>query len=143
MKFLLATDGSAPPLRAVKYAAKLVALLEESREHKVTLVSVHDDAGLCHAKALVGSEAVQDYLRELSDKELRPAMRALDAAGIRHDIVIRTGSIAEEIVALANKGRFDMIVRGSKGRGAMMDLLIGSVAQRVLATAKQPVTLVK
>jgi nucleotide-binding universal stress UspA family protein len=143
MKFLLATDGSAPALRAVKYAAKLVALLEESREHKVTLVSVHDDAGLRHAKALVGSEAVQDYLRELSDKELWPAMRALDAAGIRHDIVIRTGSIAGEIVALANKGRFDMIVLGSKGRGAMMNLLIGSVAQRVLATAKQPVTLVK
>ena len=110
---------------------------------QVTLVSVHDDAGLRHARALVGSEAVQDYWRELSDKELRPAMRALDAAGIRHDIVVRTGSVAGEIVALANKGRFDMIVLGSKGRGAMMDLLIGPVAQRVLATAKQSVTLVK
>lgn len=142
MKFLLATDGSAPALRAVKYAAKLIALMG-SLENKVTLVSVHDDTGLRHAKALVGGEAVQDYLRELSDKELRPAMKALDAAGIRHDIVIRTGSVAGEIVALANKGRFDTIVLGSKGRGAMLDLLIGSVAQRVLATAKQPVILVK
>ncbi|AMM23508.1 universal stress protein [Variovorax sp. PAMC 28711] len=32
---------------------------------------------------------------------------------------------------------------GAKGRGAFADLLMGSVAQRVLATARQPVVLVK
>ncbi|MFM9928323.1 universal stress protein [Variovorax sp. H27-G14] len=142
MKFLLETDGSAPALRAVKYAAKLIALMG-SHENKVTLVSAHDDTGLRHAKALVGNEAVQDYLRELIDKELRPAKKALDAAGIRHDIVILTSSVTGAIVALANKGKFDMIVLGSKGRGAMLDLLVGSLAQRVRATAKQPATLVK
>lgn len=36
-----------------------------------------------------------------------------------------------------------MIVLGSKGRSAIADLLLGSVAQRVLATAKQPVVVVK
>lgn len=142
MKFLLATDGSAPALRAVKYAAKLIALMN-SPEHKVTLVSVHDDAGLRHARTFVGGDVVQDYLRELSEKELRPAQKVLDAAGVWHDMVICTGSVAGEIVALANKGRFDTIVLGSKGRGAVLDILIGSVAQRVLATAKQPVILVK
>ncbi len=142
MKFLLAIDGSPAALRAVKYAAKLIASMN-STDHKVTLVSVHDDAGLRHARKFVGGDVVQDYLRELSEKELRPARKVLDAAGVGHDMVIRTGSVAEEIVALANRGRFDMIVLGSKGRGAMLDILIGSVAQRVLATAKQPVVLVK
>jgi nucleotide-binding universal stress UspA family protein len=58
-------------------------------------------------------------------------------------MVIRTGHVAQEIVACANDGKFDLIVMGSKGRSAFADLLLGSVAQRVLATAKQPVVLVK
>lgn len=84
MKFLVATDGCAPALRAVKYAAKLIALMN-SPEHKVTLVSVHDDAGLRHARTFVGGDVVQDYLRELSEKELRPAQKVLDAASVWHD----------------------------------------------------------
>ena len=140
MKFLVATDGSAPSLRAVKYAAKLADLMG-SPASTITLVSVHDDVGLRHAKAVVGSDVVKDYLRELSEKELRPATKALDAADIQHDCVIRTGNPASEIVALAGKGRFEMIVMGSKGRGALTDLLVGSVAHRVLATAKTPVLL--
>jgi nucleotide-binding universal stress UspA family protein len=46
-------------------------------------------------------------------------------------------------VSFADKGKYDMIVLGSKGRGAIADLLLGSVAQRVLAHASQPVLLVK
>jgi nucleotide-binding universal stress UspA family protein len=36
-----------------------------------------------------------------------------------------------------------LIVMCSKGRGAVADLLLGAVAQRVPATAKQPVVVVK
>jgi nucleotide-binding universal stress UspA family protein len=142
MKILVATDGSKAALHAVKYAAKLAKLVRAAT-NVITLVSVHDDAGLQHSKAVIGSDAVADYLRELSDKELKPARKLLDAADVKHDMVIRTGHVAQEIVALADKGKFDLIVLGSKGRGAIADLLLGSVAQRVLATAKQPVVLVK
>jgi len=76
----------------------------------------------------VGSAEVADYLRELSEKDLKPAQRVLEAV---------------EIVACASAGKFDLIVVGSKGRGAIADLLLGSVAQRVLAMAQQPVLLVK
>jgi nucleotide-binding universal stress UspA family protein len=34
-------------------------------------------------------------------------------------------------------------VMGSKGRGVFKDLLVGSVAQRIVSSAKQPVLLVK
>jgi nucleotide-binding universal stress UspA family protein len=46
-------------------------------------------------------------------------------------------------VAQGQKGKYDMIVLGSKGRSAIADMLLGSVAQRVLTQAKQPVVLVK
>lgn len=109
----------------------------------MTLISVHDDTGLRHAKAFVGSQQVADYLRELSDKELKPARKVLDLGGVKHDAEIRTGHVAQQIVECANAGKFDLIVLGAKGRGAWADLLMGSVAQRVLAIAKQPVVLVK
>jgi nucleotide-binding universal stress UspA family protein len=142
MKILVATDGSKHALHAVKYAAKLVRLLR-SASNPITLISVHDDAGLRPAKSFVGSDKVADYLRELSEKELKPARRLLNAAGVKHNMVIRTGHIAQEIVDCANDGKYDLIVMGAKGRSAIADLLLGSVAQRVLATAKQPVVLVK
>ena len=142
MKILVATDGSKPALQAVKYASKLVRQLD-SATHSITLISVHDDAGLRHAQAFVGREAVTDYLRELSQKELKPAQKVLDAAGIKHDMVIRTGHIAQEIVQFAKAGKFDLIVLGHKGRSAIADLLIGSVAQRVLASADTPVLLTR
>ena len=58
-------------------------------------------------------------------------------------MVVRTGHIATEIVALAKSGKYELLVLGAKGRSAVADLLLGSVAQRVLATAPTPVPLVK
>jgi nucleotide-binding universal stress UspA family protein len=142
MKILVATDGSRNALRAVKYAAKLAHLLRTG-SNKITLISVHDDIGLRHARAFVGKAEVADYLRELSEKELKPARKLLKEDGVDYDMEIRTGHVAQEIVDCADKGKFDMIVLGSKGRSAVTDLLLGSVAQRVLAIAKQPVVMVK
>ena len=142
MKFLVPIDGSKPSLHAVKYAALLLRQIR-SPSCAITLVSVHDDLALRHAKSYVGNSAVADYLRQQSEREIQPARKLLDALGVKHDIVIRTGPVAREIIDCANAGKFDLIVLGSKGRSAIADLLIGSVAQRVLATAKQPVVLVK
>ena len=142
MKILVATDGSKPAMHAVKYAVKLLRSLS-STSNSITLISVHDDVGLQHAKSFVGKDAVADYLRELSEKEMKPARRLLDSAGVKHDMEVRTGHIAQEIVSCAKKGRFDLIALGAKGRSAFADLLLGSVAQRVLAMADVPVVLVK
>jgi nucleotide-binding universal stress UspA family protein len=90
----------------------------------------------------VGKDQVQDYLRELSDKELKSALAVLVKAGVKHDSIIQTGHVAEIISTLADK-KFDMVVMGTKGRTGIVDLLVGSVAQRVLATCKKPVLLVK
>ena len=141
MKILVATDGSKNALRAVKYAAKLVDALKASSV--ITLISVHDDVALRHAERFVGKKAVADYLRDLSETDLAESRKALDKAGVSHDMIIRTGNIGAEIAAAAQEGKFDLIVMGSKGRSALKDLLMGSVAQRVMEFAKTPVLMVK
>jgi nucleotide-binding universal stress UspA family protein len=58
-------------------------------------------------------------------------------------MVIKRGNIANEIIALANKEKFDLIAMGSKGRSGIVDAIMGSVAQRVSNNAKQAVLLIK
>ena len=68
MRILIPVDGSKPSLNAVKYVVKLA---KNSRSPvSVTLVSVHDDIGLGHVKQFVAKSVIDDYLRELSEKEL-------------------------------------------------------------------------
>lgn len=141
MKILVATDGSKHSLNAVKYAAKLTKNMRST--DSITLISVHDDVAFRHASQFVGKNEVEDYLRELSEKELKPARKVLDTAEVKHNQAIVIGHVSEEIVKFAASGKFDLIVMGSKGRSGFADLLVGSVAQRVLATATQPVLLVK
>ena len=141
MKILLPVDGSKSALNAAKYVVKLTKQL--SSKCTVTLISVHDDIGLGHVKQFVANSVIDDYLREVSEKELKGAQKALDAAGVKHSMVIKRGNIANEIITIANKEKFDLIVMGSKGRSGIVDAIMGSVAQRVSNTAKQPVLLIK
>jgi nucleotide-binding universal stress UspA family protein len=141
MKILVGTDGSKSSMKAIREAVRLAKLAAAGST--ITVVSVHDETAFFHAERFVGRDVVADYLRELSDKELMPARRLLEKSGIRHDFVIRTGHVASEIVKTAEKGKYDLVVVGSKGRSAFEDLLIGSVARRVAETCRVPVTIVK
>jgi nucleotide-binding universal stress UspA family protein len=141
MKILLPVDGSKSALNAAKYVGKLAKNLRS--QCTVTLISVHDDIGLGHVKQFVATSVINDYLCEVSQKELKPAQKVLDAAGVKHNMVIKRGNIAGEIIAIANKEKFDLIVMGSKGRTGIVDALMGSIAQKVSNAAKQPVLLIK
>jgi nucleotide-binding universal stress UspA family protein len=141
MKLLVACDGSKDALRAVKYAAGMLGSMSD--EGSITLISVHDTVALRHASRFVGKDAINEYLREISEQDLAAARKALDKAGVKHDMIIRTGHVANEISSAATRGKFDMIVMGSKGRSALRDLLIGSIAKRVSEIATVPVLLVK
>jgi nucleotide-binding universal stress UspA family protein len=141
MKILLPVDGSKSALNAAKYVGKLAKNLRSNCT--VTLISVHDDIGLGHVRQFVANSVIDDYLREVSEKELKAAQKALDAAGVKHSMVIKRGNVASEIIALANKEKFDLIVMGSKGRSGIVDAIMGSVAQRVSNAAKQAVLLIK
>ena len=141
MKLLVSCDVSKDALRAVKYAAGLIRSLTDGGS--ITLISVHDTVSLRHASRFVGKEAINDYLREISEQDLAAARKALDKAGARHDMIIRTGHVAKEIASAGERGKFDMIVLGSKGRSAIRDLLIGSIAKRVSEISTVPVLLVK
>jgi nucleotide-binding universal stress UspA family protein len=141
MKILVGIDGSKSSANAAKYAAKLATSLRT--KNRVTLLSVHDDSGLKHFKRFAAKGAIEDYLREISEQDLRAAQKILDGAGVAHDMQIEYGRAADALIAVATKGKFDMIVLGSKGRSALKSFVMGSVALSVLSSSKIPVVLVQ
>lgn len=141
MKILVAIDGSAPSLAALKFAIDMLGRQSEAGE--IGLVAVRDDTGLRNASRVVGRKAIEEYLKEQSETDLAEARKLLAATDIAHETIHRTGRPEVEICAVARESGFDMIAMGSKGRAGISDLLIGSVAQRVAAMATQPVVLVK
>jgi nucleotide-binding universal stress UspA family protein len=141
MKILVAIDGSKSALQAVKYVRALAGQL--ANPPHITLLTVHDDTGLRHLTKHLPKGGLDDYFREISERDLKPARKLLDNAEIAHDMVIHYGHVVDEILKTADSGKFDVIVLGSKGRSGLSDLMIGSVAQRISALSRRPVTLVK
>jgi len=54
-----------------------------------------------------------------------------------------SGGYGNRIVYIAEKKNFDLIVIGSRGRGAAKEIFLGSVSNYVLHKSKKPVLIVK
>jgi nucleotide-binding universal stress UspA family protein len=138
---MVAVDGSSNSLRAVRYAIKLAKQLRSKTS--VTLVNVHDDDPLSIVKMHVGNKVVRDYLIEMSEKELKPALKILDRSQVKHSCIIELGHVATMICKIAKSEKMDLIILGAKGRSTIADVVLGSVSQRVSVIANQPVLLIK
>ena len=64
-----------------------------------------------------------------------------------HDIDAKSdwkvGQAGELIAKFADAGKYDLLVMGSHGHGALGNLVMGSVATKVLANCGVPVLLVR
>jgi nucleotide-binding universal stress UspA family protein len=141
MKILVPSDGSTCALRALDYAIHLANSM--GNVASISLLSVHDDTGLKHVRKHFPKGTIDGFLHDFSVKELKSSKIKLEKSSLDHEVIIKTGHVAGEIVKVAKAGKFDLIVMGAKGRSTFTDLLIGSVAQRVLSATHVPVTLIK
>lgn len=75
-------------------------------------------------------------------KHLEPLAKRVREAGIHCEIVVRPGLAADQILSFTRERRVDRIVMGTHSPGPIGKLLVGSVAEAVLRTAKMPVYIV-
>ena len=141
MHFLLPTDGSEAAFDAFKHAVSLSQRLNEPSQF--TLLVVHDDTGLRMVKGLVGKSEVKAYLQETAELEMARTLKWAAKAGVSVKPVFKTGHVSETILATIERMKPDMVVMGAKGRSSIADVLLGSVAQRVVAGSSAPVLLVR
>ena len=140
MKILLAVDGS-------KYTKKMMAYLTThdeifSANNEYTVLTVQP-ALPPRARAAVGKEVVNSYYADETDKVIAPVAKFLARHGINAKSEWKVGPTGETIAKYADDGKFDLLVMGSHGHGALGNLVMGSVATQVLAHCKVPVLMVR
>jgi nucleotide-binding universal stress UspA family protein len=142
MKVLVAVDGSERSLDAVRSLVGRVGWYRDPLD--VQLVYVNPPMPYeGRVASVVGREQIERYQREEGEAALGGAKQLLDAAGIRHAEHILIGPVPETLVKEANALKCDMILIGTHGRTAAGNILLGSVANKVLHLATVPVLLVR
>ena len=140
MKMLLAADGSPYTKRMLAYLAAHDEWL--ARDHDYTVF--HGVLALPHrAAAYAGLALVRSYYDDDAETVFRPIRAFLKRHGIEATFVHKIGDPAGNIAKLAAKGKFDLLVMGSHGRGALGNLVLGSTATKVLAQCSTPVLLIR
>ena len=137
MRILFATDGSPRALAALE---SLLSHLDWFRPHvELALIYTHLPLPYKRAVAWAGKEAVHQYYDEEAEEALAPARLLLEKRGVAYAVEKRVGDPAQEIVDYAMASGFDLIVLGTHGHTALANLVMGSVATKVLAISKTPV----
>jgi nucleotide-binding universal stress UspA family protein len=75
-------------------------------------------------------------------RRLAEAARDRVPAGIEADIVLACERPADAIIREVERGGHDLVVMGSRGRGSLRSLLLGSVSLSVLHRSRIPVMVV-
>jgi nucleotide-binding universal stress UspA family protein len=118
--------------------------VELAKSHRAQLIVVHVLSMLPVIPDAYVAPNVWDDLergqRITAERQLRGLVAKAKAAGTRASgVLIDIGVTHEQIVRFARARRADLIVMGTHGRSGLTRALLGSVASRVLATAKCPV----
>ena len=82
------------------------------------------------------TDSANEQLRELAIQEQREGLT------VESTLVVSTRP-ASAIVTFARENAIDLIVMGTHGRGAMLRMMLGSVAEHVVRTAPCPVMVVR
>lgn len=140
MKILLAVDGSPYSKKMLAYLATHESLLNSDNTYTLFTAQM---ALPPLARASVGKEAVEAYYADETEKVFAPLSKFLLRHGINAKTERKVGPAGPAIAKCAADGKYDLVVMGSHGHGAVLNLVMGSVANQVLAHCKVPVLLVR
>lgn len=148
---LVAVDGSPQSSAALQEAGELAT----ATGGRLTLLSVYDLAVTAvTAAALSGAEfgvpplpvessaGAQDQVR-LEAEQLVQEARAQVPTEVPCEAKTVEGPPAKRILAEAEAGTYDLIMMGSRGRGTIGSIFLGSVSSDVLHNSPIPVLIVR
>ncbi len=125
-KILLGYDGSDDSEKAVALAISL------AQKYDAAII-------VCHAFGHMPMTSKPSEVRRL----INPVVERLTKLGITTLVSIPDTVPAQGVLDAAEEHRADIIVMGSRGRGAFANLLLGSTSERVLRYAKVPVLIAR
>lgn len=140
-RFLVPVDGSESAMRAATFAIDLSQYIDRLQLH---LVTVHPEpVSYGEIAVYASSKELEEMQNARSADLLQPALDAAKRAGVAYTSEILTGDTAPAIVNRACELACDGIIMGTRGMSALGNLVMGSVATKVIHLTRLPVTLVK
>jgi nucleotide-binding universal stress UspA family protein len=140
MRILAAVDGSSYTKHMLAYLAAHDEWL--GPHHQYTLLTVVPALPV-RAAAAIDKATLQAWHAEAAERVFKPLRTFFKKQGLDATFVAKVGAPAEVIASAAAKGGYDLLMLGSHGHGALLNLVTGSVATRVLAQCKTPVLLIR
>jgi nucleotide-binding universal stress UspA family protein len=140
MKILVAVDGSPFTKRMLAYIAAHDEWL--GPHHAYTVLTVVPPLP-ARAAAALSREVLSEHYTEEAEKVFKPIRPFFAQQGVTAEFVDRHGQAAETIATVADSGNYDLIMLGSHGHGLLANLVMGSVATKVVALSKVPVLLIR
>ena len=140
MKILVAADGSPFTKRMLAYIAAHDEWL--GPRHAYTVLTVVPPVP-ARAAAVLPKDVLDSYYGDESDKVFKPIREFCSQNGLQVEFVSKHGHAAETIAKLADEGKYDLLMLGSHGHGTLGNLVMGSVATKVVAQCGVPVLLIR
>lgn len=140
-RIMVAVDYSAPARRALEAALRFFPDAEFCLVHVFDL-SVRDLTGTAPATGRTDAKR-EDRAGEFEQSQMDEFLAGLPAPLPRLHPLIKEGRPVHAILQAAEENRPDLIVLGTHGRTGVGRLLLGSVAERVLAEASIDVLAVR
>ena len=140
MKILVAVDGSPFTKKMLAYLAAHDEWLGPHHEYTV----VHAVPGVpARAASVLDRDTLKNYYTESADKVFKPIKTFFGKSKLNATFQFKVGPAADVIAEVARKGDFDLLIMGSHGHGTLGNLVMGSVATKVLAHCGTPALLVR
>ena len=140
MKILIAVDGSPYTQAAARYVVRQRESFASPLE--IHLLHVQPPIPYPGAAAVAGKAAVEGYQREESLAALAPAEKELAKAGVAFTSAWRVGDVVQTVEKYAREQDVDLVISGSHGHGALVNLAMGSVSTKLVATLSVPLLVI-
>jgi nucleotide-binding universal stress UspA family protein len=132
---LLAADGSENSLRSAQEVLNFID--ENTIVTLITVVNVEESK-----KDVLHGKQGHSLTNEREDK-LSSITELFVEHNVNYEVKIAHGLPAETVVSVANSGKYQAIVLGSRGLNSLQEMVLGSVSHKVAKRSKIPVIIVK
>ncbi len=136
-KILLAVDGSDHSQKAAKLAGNLARLSAGSLQ----MITVYEEV-----PSYLGEPNLSQAIAERSAKAQKIIDESTQEIGDipgNYEAEILSGDPAETILRVIEVNDIDLVIMGTRGRGGIKSLLLGSQSHKVVSAAPCPVLLVR
>lgn len=116
--------------QAKEFGANLILF----HAYDTMVVAASEASGVRYYDNAASAHAEIEYLQPLAEQ--------IRTQGVSCEIVVRPGLAADQILAFVRERQVDRVVMGTHSPGPVGKLLVGSVAEAVLRSAKIPVCIV-